>query len=113
MVQRLRAKEQGGGAAKNGKVRRSARSGRRELDRGLHGETGKALERIGPTVHLSAQRLDTLLNRPGIAAAEEEDAPGIRLTAWLDEQESHHQFLIYETDGTLSFLDAALPASGR
>ena len=72
----------------------------------------RALERIGPTLHLSAQRLDALLNRPGIAAVDEEDAAGIRLTAWLDEQESHHQFLVYETDGTLSLLDTALPASG-
>ena len=62
----------------------------------------RALERIGPTLHLSAPRLDALLNRPGITAVDEEDAAGIRLTAWLDEQESHHQFLIYETDGTAS-----------
>jgi len=83
-----------------------------ECDADFTARLVKALERIGPTLHLSAQRLDTLLNRPGIAAAEEEDAAGIRLTAWLDEQESHHQFLIYETDGTLSLWTRRLPSSG-
>jgi NTE family protein/lysophospholipid hydrolase len=102
VVQRLRAKEQGGGAARTGKCIAvlSAGAGNSTADFAMR--LVKALERIGPALHLTAQRLDTLLNRPGIAAAEEGDAAGIRLTAWLDEQESQHQFLIYETDGTLS-----------
>ena len=57
------------------------------------------LARIGSTLHLSAQRVDAMLNQPGITAAEQEHAAGIRLTAWLDEQEATTQFLVYETDG--------------
>ena len=102
VVQRLRAKEQGSAAAKTGKCVAVLTAGAGSSTAEFTARLVKALERIGPTLHLSAQRLDTLLNRPGIAATEEEDAAGIRLTAWLDEQESHHQFLIYETDGTLS-----------
>ena len=62
--------------------------------------SGQGLERIGTTLHLSAPRVDALLNQPGIAAADREHAAGIRLTAWLDEQEARTQFLVYETDGT-------------
>jgi predicted acylesterase/phospholipase RssA/CRP-like cAMP-binding protein len=102
VVQRLRAKEQGGAAARPGKCVAVLAAGAGNSSADFIERLVRALERIGPTLHLSAQRLDTLLNRPGIAAAEEEDAAGIRLTAWLDEQESHHRFLIYETDGTLS-----------
>jgi NTE family protein/lysophospholipid hydrolase len=60
----------------------------------------QGLEQIGSVIHLSAQRVDALLNQPGIAAAEREQAAGVRLTAWLDEQEADTQFLVYETDGT-------------
>jgi predicted acylesterase/phospholipase RssA/CRP-like cAMP-binding protein len=102
VVQRLRAKEQGGAAARTGKCVAVLAAGAGNANADFTERLVRALERIGPTLHLSGQRLDTLLNRPGIAAADEEDAAGIRLTAWLDEQESHHQFLIYETDGTLS-----------
>ena len=102
VVQRLRAKEQGGAAARTGKCVAVLPASTGNVTTDFTQRLVRALERIGPTLHLSAQRLDALLNRPGIAAAEEEDAAGIRLTAWLDEQESHHQFLIYETDGTLS-----------
>jgi len=102
VIQRLRAKEQGGGVARTGKCVAVLAAGAGNSTAEFTARLVKALERIGPTVHLSVQRLDLLLNRPGIAAAEEEDAAGIRLTAWLDEQESHNQFLVYETDGTLS-----------
>ena len=102
VVQRLRAKEQGAATARSGKCVAVLAAGAGKSTADFTVRLVKALERIGPTLHLSAQRLDTLLNRPGIAAAEEEDAAGIRLRAWLDEQESQNQFLIYETDGTLS-----------
>jgi NTE family protein/lysophospholipid hydrolase len=62
----------------------------------------QALEAVGPTLHLSAERLDRLLNRTGIAGADQEDAAGVRVTTWLDEQESHYRFLVYETDRTAS-----------
>ncbi len=102
VVQRLRAKEQGGAAARTGKCIAVLAAGGGTATVEFTARLTSALERIGPTLHLSAQRLDALLNRPGIAAAEDEDAAGIRLTAWLDEQESHNRFLIYETDDTLS-----------
>jgi predicted acylesterase/phospholipase RssA/CRP-like cAMP-binding protein len=102
VIQRLRTKEQRGTAARTGKCVAVLAAGAGNATADFTERLVKALDRIGPTLHLSTQRLDTLLNRPGIAAAEEEDAAGIRLTAWLDEQESHHQFLVYETDGTLS-----------
>ena len=102
VVQRLRAKEHGAVAAKTGKCVAVLAAGTGNATATFTERLVKALERIGPTLHLSAQRLDTLLNRPGITEVDEEDAAGIRLTAWLDEQESHHQFLIYETDATAS-----------
>jgi NTE family protein/lysophospholipid hydrolase len=58
----------------------------------------RALEAVGPTLHLSAARFDNLLNRPGLAAGDDDDAAGLRLTAWLDEQESQYRFLVYEAD---------------
>ena len=60
----------------------------------------KALGDIGPTLHLSAERVDTLLNQPGIAGADKDHVAGIRLTAWLDEQESGYRFIVYQADTT-------------
>jgi len=88
VVQRLRAKEQASAVPRTGKCVAVLAAGAGNTTADFTPRLVKALERVGPTLHLSAQRLDTLLNRPGIAAAEEEDAAGIRLTAWLDEQES-------------------------
>ena len=102
VVQRLRAKEQGSAGARTGKCIAVLAAGAGNGTADFTVRLVTALDQIGPTLHLSAQRLDTLLNRPGIAAAEEQEAASIRLTAWLDEQEAHHQFLIYETDGTPS-----------
>ena len=102
VVQRLRAKEQGWASRQEREsVSRCWRRAREIGPRALHRAAGEgARNASAPRCTLSALRLDALLNRPGIAAVDEEDAAGIRLTAWLDEQESHHQFLIYETDGT-------------
>lgn len=98
VVQRLRAKEGLGFAAASGKCIAVLGAGTGNSARAFTERLVRALGTVGPTLHLSAGRLDTLLNRPGIATAEEDETAGIRLTAWLDEQESHHQFLIYETD---------------
>jgi NTE family protein len=58
----------------------------------------KALGNIGPTLHLSGKRIDTLLNQPGIADSDKDDVAGMRLTAWLEEQESQYGFLVCEAD---------------
>lgn len=60
----------------------------------------RGLSRVGSVSHLSAARVEELLGQPGITGADREHAAGIRLTAWLDEQEAGTQFLVYETDGT-------------
>ncbi len=59
----------------------------------------EGLGRIGSVMHLSAQRVDAELYQPGIADSDPDQAAGIRLAAWLDEQEANTQFLVYETDG--------------
>ncbi len=102
VIQRLRAREGPVASARAGKCIAVLAAGEGKDVRPFAERLVSALARIGGTLHLSAPRLDTLLNRRDIALAEEEDAAGIRLTAWLDEQESRHQFLIYETDGTAS-----------
>ena len=102
VVQRLRAKEGLGFAAASGKCIAVLAAGTGNSARAFTERLVRALGTVGPTLHLSAGRLDTLLNRPGIGAAEEDEAAGIRLTAWLDEQESHHRFLVYETDDSPS-----------
>ncbi len=56
----------------------------------------KALSSIGATLHLSEERVDALLNQPGIAAADKDHVSGIRLTAWLDDQEAQNRFIVYE-----------------
>ncbi|HXF15472.1 MAG TPA: cyclic nucleotide-binding domain-containing protein [Burkholderiales bacterium] len=99
VIERLRQKETLSAATKSGKC--IAVLWAAELDPNVRftERLVAALTRVGPTLHLSAPRVDKLLNRSGIAVAGEDDAAGLRLTAWLDEQESHHQFLVYETDG--------------
>ena len=62
----------------------------------------RALETIGTTLHLSAQRVDQLLNRPGISGIDRDHAAGIRLTAWLDEQEAAYRFVVFEAEATAS-----------
>jgi CRP-like cAMP-binding protein len=71
----------------------------------------RGLETVGPTLHLSAARFDSLLLRTG-TAADEGEAAGIRLTAWLDEQESKYRFLIYEADARRIGMDTPLSAPG-
>jgi len=56
----------------------------------------RAFQSVGPTLHLTSARFRNLLDRAGIEDVAEHEATGIRLTAWLDEQESHYRFLIYE-----------------
>jgi predicted acylesterase/phospholipase RssA/CRP-like cAMP-binding protein len=49
-------------------------------------------------IHLSADRVDELLDTPGIARAAEDDPNAMRLEVWLDEQEGQHDFILFEPD---------------
>ena len=57
-----------------------------------------AVSAFGPTLHLSSQRLDRMIGRPGTSQTAKRDPYHIRLTIWLDEQESIHRYVLYETD---------------
>ncbi len=51
------------------------------------------------TLHLNSSRLDEIFpNSPGIAQASGSDYQGIRLSNWLDEQETAQRFILFETD---------------
>jgi len=61
-----------------------------------------ALGRIGPTAHLRASDLDCQLGTPGLAQAAMADPRTARIAAWIDDVETHHRFLVLETDPTPS-----------
>lgn len=56
------------------------------------------LTAVGPVLHLSSDRLDGLLGKAGMAQISEHGAHSTRLATWLDEQETKHRFVLYETD---------------
>ncbi len=60
------------------------------------------LTALGPVLHLSSGRLDGLLGKSGIAQISEHGAHTTRLATWLDEQETRHRFVLYETDKNVS-----------
>jgi len=57
-----------------------------------------ALARLGSTLHLSRDTLDRLTGLRGAAEVEPGTPRGGWLTAWLDEQETRHRFLILQAD---------------
>jgi len=100
VVQRLRAKERPATGDAPRKCIAVLNIGASLPAAGFCARLVKGLERIGSVMHLSARRVEALLNQPAIGAADREHAAGLRLTAWLDEQEASTQFLVYETDGS-------------
>ena len=60
------------------------------------------LAHVSKTLHLNSERLDCLLGMPGVAQTPEHNPNNIRLAAWLDEQETKYQTIIYETDRSVS-----------
>ena len=58
----------------------------------------QALSASCPVLHLSSSRLDRMLATPGLAQTVPGEANSIRLEAWLNEQETRHEFLFYEAD---------------
>lgn len=51
---------------------------------------------------LNAERVDTLMGRAGAAQIPASDQQSIRLSALLDEQETHHHLMLYEGDSAES-----------
>lgn len=61
----------------------------------------RALESLGPTLHLNAEILEQRLGSGMSAVGENDEAyPGI--TRWLNDQESEYQFVIYQADRDLT-----------
>lgn len=58
----------------------------------------KALASFGQTLFLHSERLDQLLDMAGVAQTPEYAPNNVRLAAWLDEQETQHRIIVYETD---------------
>ncbi|MFN0315423.1 MAG: cyclic nucleotide-binding domain-containing protein [Burkholderiales bacterium] len=99
VVRRLRTKEKSDhGPARTGICLAVLAIGGQPLPPGFTQRLVKAFERIGPALHLCAQRVDQALNRPRIANSGQESAGGIRLNAWLGDQESNYRFIVYETE---------------
>ncbi len=96
VVRRLRAKERASGAHAGGLCIAVMAIGTAGSTADFTEQLVKALGNIGPTLHLSGKRIDALLNQPGIADSSRDDVAGMRLTAWLEEQESQYRFLVCE-----------------
>jgi predicted acylesterase/phospholipase RssA/CRP-like cAMP-binding protein len=102
VVRRLRAKERVSAAPAGGLCIAVLGIGTAPSTADFTERLAKALGNIGPTLHLSGKRIDALLNQPGIADSNRNDVAGMRLTAWLEEQESHYGFLVCEADSNAS-----------
>jgi len=102
VVRRLLAKERASGTHAGGMCIAVLGIGASPSTADFAARLVQALGHIGPTLHLSSERIDALLNQPGIADAGRDHMAGMRLTAWLDEQESRYRFLVCETDASAS-----------
>ena len=98
VVRRLLAKERASGAPAADTCIAVLASTPGGLTTGFTEKLVKALGAIGPTLHLTRERVESTLNQPGVTETDRNNVAGIRLTAWLDEQESRYRFLVYETD---------------
>lgn len=58
----------------------------------------QSLQPFGQTLYLHSERLDQLLDMSGVAQTPEYAPNNVRLAAWLDEQETKHRIIVYETD---------------
>lgn len=57
-----------------------------------------AFAKLGPTLHVSSALIRSQFGQDAEDAADE--ATGSRICAWLDQQERHYKYLIYEADST-------------
>ena len=95
VVRRLRAKERAAPAT-SAKCVAVIAAGSGTATGAFCERLARAFQAIGPTLHLTSARFLNLLERAGIADGGEDELTAIRLTAWLDDQESRYRFLIYE-----------------
>jgi predicted acylesterase/phospholipase RssA/CRP-like cAMP-binding protein len=63
-------------------------------------ELSDALAAHGNTVRLDPERVDAMLDKPGIAHSVATDPAHIRLVQWIHEIEDRHRFVIYEAEPT-------------
>ena len=61
-----------------------------------------ALSANDATLHLSSARIDQTFQASGLAQTAADSPTNIRLSAWLDAQESQYRFVIYEADPSVS-----------
>lgn len=61
----------------------------------------EALSALGSTLHLSAREIDNRFGE-GVSLCPDGSAEHGLLAGWINEQETHHCFLVYETDRTPS-----------
>jgi NTE family protein/lysophospholipid hydrolase len=61
-----------------------------------------ALDKFGPTLHLTSTRVDEHLGRKGISQAYERAGSNIRMVEWLSNQELANDYVLYEADRVLS-----------
>jgi NTE family protein/lysophospholipid hydrolase len=57
-----------------------------------------SLARLGRVSHLTSDKADRDLGRPGIAQAFDREDWSAQLVEWLAEQETDHRFVVYESD---------------
>ncbi len=65
---------------------------------GFAGRLSAALSAFGKTLHLSPERLDRTLGFRASVSGAEDDPAVMRFSAWLDDQELRHRFLVYESE---------------
>lgn len=59
-------------------------------------QLGAALAAHGATLRVAPPAVERALGRPGAAEADDDDAEGVALIEWLNEQELAHRFVLYE-----------------
>jgi NTE family protein/lysophospholipid hydrolase len=57
-----------------------------------------AFERVGPTIGLDQDMVETALARPGVGETMLDSPANISMVRWLGEQEIRHQFVVYLAD---------------
>ena len=62
------------------------------------GRLADALAEIGPCVHLRSGQIEGLAGLAGLPDWPDADARWARLAAWLGQQESTHEFVLFQTD---------------